>query len=88
MAAIRTALTLGAFAASQIQAQYPPPGPCDGWCSGSVRDPAIAVAPDGILYRFTSDDGLVIASAPSIAGPWQEGGAIFPKGPHDGPRSW
>ncbi|KXL43420.1 glycoside hydrolase family 43 protein [Acidomyces richmondensis BFW] len=76
-AMIRQLIALAVVLASVVA--YPPVGACSGNCTGYVRDPSVVIK-DGIYYRFTTNGGINIATASSIAGPWKYIGAALPHG--------
>ena len=65
---------LTAFAAA-----YPNPLPCSGICT-NTHDPSIALADDGIYYRFSTGGKIAVHNAPSFSGPWKYLGPALPSG--------
>jgi arabinan endo-1,5-alpha-L-arabinosidase len=58
---------------------YANPGACTGDCV--VHDPAvIRRASDGLYFRFSTGNKIVIATATSISGPWTNKGSVLPGG--------
>jgi arabinan endo-1,5-alpha-L-arabinosidase len=57
---------------------YPMPEPCLGNCT-SIHDPSI-VYENGMYWRFTTQNGINIANAPSLEGPWTYRGALLTNG--------
>ncbi|RMY75343.1 hypothetical protein D0863_02631 [Hortaea werneckii] len=53
---------------------------CSGDCQGQVHDPSVVYDGQATYYRFTTDNEITIATAPSIAGPWTNQGAALPGG--------
>ena len=61
---------------------YPNPI-CDnsnGQCQGNVHDPSVVLRDDGTYFRFSTLDGINIATAESIGGPWTHQGSVLPNG--------
>ena len=64
-----------------LKRDYPAVGACSGKCQGSLHDPAVIYRDDTeTYYRFTTNDGLHTATAPSIEGPWTDQGPALPNG--------
>ncbi|KAK4620535.1 Arabinan endo-1,5-alpha-L-arabinosidase A [Fulvia fulva] len=64
-----------------LKRDYPPVGACSGKCQGRLHDPAVIYREDtSTYYRFTTNDGLHTATAPSIEGPWTDQGPALPDG--------
>ncbi|PSN70725.1 Arabinanase/levansucrase/invertase, partial [Corynespora cassiicola Philippines] len=57
---------------------YPNPEISTGNNSG-IHDPSI-IKKDGTYYRFSTGGNIAIATAPTIAGPWEYKGALLHKG--------
>ncbi|KAA8643899.1 hypothetical protein EYZ11_012514 [Aspergillus tanneri] len=58
---------------------YANPGPCSGNCW--THDPGFFQrVSDGKYFRFATGNGIHVASADSIEGPWKEDGYVFPHG--------
>lgn len=47
---------------------------------GHVHDPSVIRRDDGTYFLFTTNDGINIATAPSMSGPWTHRGAALPNG--------
>jgi arabinan endo-1,5-alpha-L-arabinosidase len=73
---------IGLVGATPIEKrQYPDVGACSGVCEGRLHDPAVIYREDTkTYYRFTTNDKIHIATAPSIAGPWTFQGPALPGG--------
>ncbi|KAI5821414.1 glycoside hydrolase family 43 protein [Pyronema omphalodes] len=57
------------------------PGACSGYCRGVSHDPSVARrASDGTYFRFSTNNKINIATAPSISGPWTYQGPVLPSG--------
>ncbi|KAI5360423.1 Putative glycoside hydrolase, family 43 [Septoria linicola] len=82
----RSLTTVGALlsvsSATPLQKRdYPPAGACEGVCEGRLHDPAVIYNEATSEYwRFTTNDGIGMAVAPSISGPWTYRGAALPNG--------
>lgn len=58
-----------------------PTGACTGICEGKLHDPTVVYrAETETYYRFTTNDCIDTATAPSIQGPWTHVGAALPDG--------
>lgn len=68
------------IAAGPPLAKRGPTQACSGHCQGQVHDPSVVYDGQGTYYRFTTDNEITIATAPSIAGPWTNQGAALPEG--------
>lgn len=67
--------------ASPLEKRYPATGACLGACEGNMHDPAVVYRPETeTYYRFTTNDCINTATAPSISGPWTYQGPAFPNG--------
>ncbi|KAM3421399.1 Arabinan endo-1,5-alpha-L-arabinosidase [Cercospora zeina] len=70
-----------AVATPLVKRDYPPVGECTGQCEGRLHDPAVIYREDtSTYYRFATNDGINVAIAPSISGPWTFQGAALPGG--------
>ena len=70
-------LLLGAAALAQA---FPNPRPCTGVC-GNVHDPSVVIRKsDGTYFRFATTGDIMIATAPSLQGPWISQGPVLPNG--------
>ena len=77
-----TFLKFCAFALLSITTAYPDPV-CDnsnGGCQGQIHDPSVVLRDDGTYFRFSTLDGINIASASSIDGSWTHLGSVLPNG--------
>lgn len=75
-------LHLLALALPSIITAWPNPI-CDnsnGGCEGQVHDPSVILRGDGTYFRFSTLDGINIATADSINGPWSYQGSALPNG--------
>jgi arabinan endo-1,5-alpha-L-arabinosidase len=74
---------LGLFAATVLAitgvSAYPNPPTIEGNITW-IHDPAIVRRADGTLFRFATDGGIAIATAPALTGPWEYQGAMLPDG--------
>lgn len=68
-------------AAAEASAQtFPNPQPCSGVCD-YVHDPSVVIRQsDGTYFRFATSEGIQIATAPSLQGPWTSDGSVLPNG--------
>ncbi|KAF2138287.1 glycoside hydrolase family 43 protein [Aplosporella prunicola CBS 121167] len=58
---------------------YANPEACSGVC-GNAHDPALIRRSDGTYFRFSTNGGVAIHTAPDITGPWTYKGAVLPSG--------
>lgn len=68
------------YASSIAKRDYSNPESCSGLCSGFVHDPSVVLRDDGTYFRFTTNTGTNLATAPSINGPWEHQGSVSPEG--------
>lgn len=60
---------------------FPPTEPCSGVCRGRLHDPSVVYRADTkTFYRFTTNNEIIIATAPHLSGPWTNHGPALPHG--------
>ena len=77
--AVCYAAALSAPATADQEKTYPLPIPCRGFCTGCQDTNVIRRVSDGLYFRFSAFDGFAIATAPTLAGPWNKTLEAFPQ---------
>jgi len=79
--AVSVACLTSLATASPVFKRTPAAGACSGDCSGDVHDPSVVYRADtDTYYRFTTNNKISIAIAPSLGGPWTYQGPALPDG--------
>jgi arabinan endo-1,5-alpha-L-arabinosidase len=71
-------LLSAALAVLPLVQAYSNPGACSGACW--AHDPAVIERSDGTYFKFNTGDGIEIATASSLSGPWTLVGYVLPDG--------
>ncbi|KUI62534.1 Arabinan endo-1,5-alpha-L-arabinosidase A [Cytospora mali] len=61
-----------------VQASYPSPESCSGYCW--AHDPAVVKRSDGTYFRFNTGSEIGISTASALTGPWTYQGSALPSG--------
>lgn len=62
-----------------LKRSFPSPPTITGDVKGHVHDPSVIRRDDGTYFLFTTNDGINIATAPAMSGPWEHQGSVLPK---------